>query len=595
MFKLIFGVATLGLSLLHAFAAAPSQLIFQTMSSEDAERALSGTTQMETSAAAWIWTDKVVYQANEALTLRWTIKPNNDLYPYTIVAYRQNNQTGSKTYFPGNSETVTDIFGNTIEQGFQITRLPEAAKGVLIGAGGTIMSSALTLPNELGMHTMVVQLRDYTGTRVVKSAYFKFGIVSGYEDLPSAITESRTLSNEKAYRIKGIVSVRNNAILSIMPGTFVIGQPGSQPPSVLLITTAGKLVANGTRSRPIIFTSSQPVGSRVRGDWGGLILLGKAPLNDASGALSIEGLPELDETKYGGKDADHNCGYLRYVRVEFAGALLRPNEETNSITWGACGNGTVGEFLQSHYGLDDNFEWFGGNNSAKYLVSTYPADDHIDVQIGYSGSVQHVVAVANDDLSNRGIEADNYEKNFAARPLGKAQMWNMTFVGGGTRGYDETNSPCLYFRRGAGGSYNNVVCYNWITRGFGADNFDSISPNITNGDFTMNGILLWDNGKNANRANTLEGQILENLQPFAKGEVGQGRNFLVADPRMRRPLERNDPDFRPLLGSPLYRANWVQPPDNGFFDQWANWIGAFGEVNWTEEWTNFLQEQDIKP
>jgi hypothetical protein len=595
MYKLIFGVTTLGLSLLHAFAAAPSQLNFQTMSSEDAERALSGTTQMETSAAAWIWADKVVYQANEALTLRWTIKPNNDLYPYTIVAFRQNNQTGSKSYFPGNSETVTDIFGNTIEQGFRITRLPEATKGVLIGTGGTIMSSALTLPSELGMHTMVVQLRDYTGTRVVKSAYFKFGIVSGYEDLPSAITESRTLSNEKAYRIKGIVSVRNNAILSIMPGTFVIGQPGSQPPSVLLITTAGKLVANGTRSRPIIFTSSQPVGSRVRGDWGGLILLGKAPLNDASGALSIEGLPELDETKYGGKDSDHNCGYLRYVRVEFAGALLRPNEETNGITWGACGNGTVGEFLQSHYGLDDNFEWFGGNNSAKYLVSTYPADDHIDVQIGYSGSVQHVVAVANDDLSNRGIEADNYEKDFAARPLGKPQMWNMTFVGGGTRGYDETNSPCLYFRRGAGGSYNNIVCYNWITRGFGADNFDSISPNITSGDFSMNGILLYDNGKNANRVNTLEGQILESLQPFAKGDVGQGKNFLVSNPMMRRPLERNDPDFRPLLGSPLYRANWVQPPDNGFFDQWANWIGAFGEVNWTEEWTNFLQEQDIKP
>ncbi len=194
-------------------------------------------------------------------------------------------------------------------------------------------------------------------------------------------------------------------------------------------------------------TSSQAIGSRQRGDWGGLILLGKAPINEASGSLSIEGLPELDETKYGGNDPEHSCGILRYIRVEFAGALLRPNEETNSFTWGGCGRGTIAEHLQAHYGLDDNFEWFGGTNDAKYLVSTYPADDHVDVQIGYNGRIQHVVAVANEDLSNRGIEADNWEKDYAARPLGKAQMWNMTFVGGGNRGFDETNAPCLYFRR----------------------------------------------------------------------------------------------------------------------------------------------------
>ncbi len=129
----------------------------------------------------------------------------------------------------------------------------------------------------------------------------------------------------------------------------------------------------------------------------------------------------------------------------------------------------------------------------------------------------------------------------------------------------------------------------------GVDNFDSIAPNISSGDFSMNGILLWDNGKNANRTNTLADQVVEAMQPFAQGLSGKGLNFMVADPQMRRPLERNDPDFRPLLGSPLYRANWVQPPDDGFFDQWARWLGAFGDVDWTEEWTTWLQEQDIKP
>jgi hypothetical protein len=575
--------------------AAESNMTFRFVELTEAEREVAALTQSDTPAALWVWTDKYVYQPGEPISARWTVKPNNDFYPYTIVAYRQNNQTGAKTYLSGNSQDPADIFGNTVDNGFQIVRLPQPSKGVLVGQGGMAASSPISAPNELGMHTIVVQLRDYTGRRVVKAAYFKFGIVSGFEDLPPNITENRTLTNDKAYRIRGIVAVRNNATLTISPGTFLIGQPGSQPPSVLLITTQGRIHADGTRSRPIIMTSSQPFGQRQRGDWGGLILLGTAPINDPGGQLTIEGLPELPETRYGGTNANHDCGTLRYVRVEFAGSLLRPNEETNAFTWGACGKATVSEYLQAHYGLDDAFEWFGGNSDAKYLVGTYAADDYIDVQIGYTGRIQHVVLAANEDLSNRGVEADNYERDFAARPLGKFQLWNATFVGSAARGFDETDAPCLYYRRGAGGSSNNVLCYNWTTRGLGGANFDSIQPNITSGEFAANGVLMFDNGKEANRPNTVDGQVLDVFQPFARGQQGQGRNFWVSDPMLRRPLERSDPDFRPLLGSPVFRANWVQPPDDGFYDQWATWIGAFGDVDWTEEWTTFLQEQDIRP
>jgi hypothetical protein len=562
---------------------------FRTVSVDDAQREIGGYAQLDAAAAMWVWTDKYTYAPNDAITVRWTVKVNNDLYPYTIVAYRQNNQTGAKTYLPANNSTVSDIEGNTVAQGFRVVRLSEVTKATL--------GSAFPAPNELGMHTVVVQLRDYTGTRVVKAAYFKFGIVSTTEALPQNITESRRLTNDKAYRIQGIVTVRNNAVLTIDPGTFIIGMPGSQPPSVLLISTAGRIEANGTRSRPIIMTSSQAIGSRQRGDWGGLVLLGKAPLNAQGGELTIEGLPELPETRYGGTDANHNCGTLRYVRVEFAGALIRPNEETNGITWGSCGRATVSEYLQSHYGADDAFEWFGGNNDAKYLVGTYTADDFVDVQIGYIGRIQHVVGVANEDRSNRAVEADNFELDFGARPLGKLNLWNATFVGSNTAGFDEADSPCLYFRRGAGANVNNALCFNWTTRGFGGANVpDSIQPHISSGDFAANGVLMWDNGKSATpaAANTLEGQVLAAFQPFASGAAGQGRNFSVADPLLRRALERSDPDFRPLLGSPVFSPIWVQPPDDGFYDQWATWIGAFGDVNWTEEWATFIQEQDLK-
>jgi hypothetical protein len=583
----------LGLSLQGLYGAGPASG-FERLSFSEAQRELTGSLQLESNAAVWVWTDKQVYSPGDPLTVRWTIKRNNDLYPYTVVAYRQNNQTGVKSYLPGNTQAVNDIFGRQMGD-FQVVRLSDATKQVLVGQGGSLVTAPLTVPQELGMHTVVVQLRDYTGTRVVKSAYFKFGVVGEFVNLPNQITADTTLTNDKAYRIQGIVSVLNDATLTIQPGAIIIGLPGSQPPSVLLITTRGRIDAQGTRSRPIIMTSSLPIGQRQRGDWGGLLLLGDAPLNDPGGELTIEGLPEIQETRYGGPNPAHDCGTMRYVRVEFAGALLRPNEETNSITWGGCGTDSVGEYLQAHYGLDDSFEWFGGLNSAKYLVATYGADDFLDTQIGYRGKVQHFLGVSNEDLGNRGIESDNYERDFGALPRGVVDVWNATFVGGGNRGFDEADAPCLYFRRGAGGRVYNTVCYNWVSRTLGGANFDTITPLFATGEFAVNGLLSWNNGREAGRANTLEDQVVEAFRPLATGAGGRSGNFVFADPMMRRPLERSDPDFRPLTGSPAFSPRWLQPPDDGFLDQWATWAGAFGDVDWTEEWTTFIQEQDLAP
>src|SRR6266481_4640831 len=141
----------------------------------------------------WIWSDKYVYQAGQSLTLKWTVKANGDLYPYTVFVYRQNNQTGKKSYFPGGTEAATDSAGNTVGQGFQPAPMTDVTKAVLIGAGGKF--PALTIPNELGMHTLVVQLRDYTGTRVLKSSYMKIGVVKGVTTISSDITADRTLTN----------------------------------------------------------------------------------------------------------------------------------------------------------------------------------------------------------------------------------------------------------------------------------------------------------------------------------------------------------------------------------------------------------------
>ncbi|BDC52427.1 hypothetical protein F183_A47420 [Bryobacterales bacterium F-183] len=550
--------------------------------------------------AMYVWTDKYVYQPGERATLRWTVKTNDDATEYTMVAYRQNNQTGKRFFLPGLTEEVTDITGKKVGE-FAPAPLQNATKAVVAGDGGLI--GALTIPNELGMHTIVVQLRDASGLRVLKSAYMKIGVVDEFVTLSGNIEETRVLVNTKAYRLSGTVFVRNNAILIIDPGTFIIGQPGSQPPSALIVTRNAQIYAAGTKARPIIMTSSRPFGERTRGDWGGLVLLGRAPINVASGAdpnrpnadgeFSIEGLPATEDTRYGGSNPDHNCGTLKYVRVEYAGAILSPNNELNSFTWGGCGKATVSEYLQAHYGLDDSFEWFGGTSDAKYLVGGLGADDFVDYQLGYTGRIQFGVFYQSADSNgNRGIEGDNSEYNNSATPRSRPQMYNLTFIGSGVPGFDEGDSPGIFLRRGAGGELNNMLVTRFYSSGVRA-NDATTQAQVDAGTVTMNGVLLWNNGLGTSAANTVAGQVHTDLGTFAAGTRGSGLNFFALDPMLRRPFEYSDPDFRPMTGSPVFRANWIQPPDDGFFQN-AGFIGGMGDSNWMEEWTNFLVDSDIK-
>lgn len=549
----------------------------------------------------WVWTDKYVYQPGEQLTFKGSIRTHGEAEPYTLVIYRENNQTGVKTFLPANSTQGSDFWQRTDDDGFVQTSIPEVTKGVMLGPGGSL-GPAWTVPNELGMHTLVLQIRDQSGTRPVKSAYFKFAIVSGTETLAGGIEADRTLVNTKAYNLNGVVYVRNNAVLTIEPGTIILGEPGSSPTSSLIITQNGRIMAAGTRSRPIIFTSKLPFGQRKAGDWGGLILLGKAPVNWPTGFGNIEGLTASSDTQYGGADPNHNCGTLKYVRVEFAGAEFQPNNEINGVTWGGCGKGTVTDHVQVRYGLDDAFEWFGGNNDAKYLVGAFARDDYFDIQIGWTGRLQHIVAVAGKDVpGNRGFESDDNENNFGATPNSIPQVFNATLVGAGdtlTDGSDEgVQVAGAWLRRGTGGKYNNVILQNWISNGFTIRDNATMSA-VDRGELTVNGLMMWDNGKASAKTNTLADQTsgASNLAlPFLQGSRGQATKVLIANPQLRRPLELSDPDFRPGSASPVFRADWITPPDDGFFDQWAHYIGAFDDTNWTEEWTCFHVEADVAP
>ncbi|MEJ0030578.1 MAG: hypothetical protein WDO15_09500 [Bacteroidota bacterium] len=186
------------------------------------------------------------------------------------------------------------------------------------------------------------------------------------------------------------------------PGAVVKGDKATK--GTLIVKPTGVLTAIGTIADPIVFTSSQPAGERDKGDWGGVILMGDAYVNQ-SAKPAVEGLTapanDADFYKYGTiNQADatvginnQNSGTLRYVRIEYAGIELIPNSETNGLTLAGVGSGTTLEYIQSSYGGDDAFEWFGGSVGAKHLIAMATWDDDFDTDFGWRGNVQFGLSV----------------------------------------------------------------------------------------------------------------------------------------------------------------------------------------------------------
>jgi hypothetical protein len=271
------------------------------------------------------------------------------------------------------------------------------------------------------------------------------------ETLEGTISANRTLDASKVYLLKGFVYVMDGVTLTIPAGTIIRGDQASK--ASLVVTRGGKLMAEGTASKPIIFTSNKAVGSRAPGDWGGLLILGKAKNNIPGGEGIIEGGFTEPLGKHGGTNDDDNSGALKYVRVEFPGIAFQPGNEINGITFGSVGKNTTVDYLQVSYSGDDSYEWFGGNVNAKHLVSIANIDDVFDFDNGYSGKLQYLVAQRDPALADQagqsnGIESDNSEKAFTTEPRTRPVISNLTLIGPGTPS-DGKHENANLWRRGS--------------------------------------------------------------------------------------------------------------------------------------------------
>ncbi len=285
------------------------------------------------------------------------------------------------------------------------------------------------------------------------------------------------LRNSQIYCLNGYVYVNDGATLEIQEGTIILGgNPGDN--SALVINRGGKLLANGTAALPIVFTSRATAGQRARGDWGGILICGKARVNQPAGEAALEGGVSASSSGkgwYGGTDDDDNSGILNYVRIEFAGIATQPNSELNGLTMGGVGRGTKIENVQVSYGNDDAYEWFGGTVNARHLIAVGTLDDDFDTDNGFSGRVQFAVVqrfrTVADASTSQAFESDNDAQASYNKPFTSAVFSNVTAVGpiqdtswtpgSGANQYNSRFGAAMQIRRNSRQSVHNSVFLGW--------------------------------------------------------------------------------------------------------------------------------------
>ena len=248
--------------------------------------------------------------------------------------------------------------------------------------------------------------------------------------------------------------------LNIEPGVVVRAATGSDV--YIAILQGGIINAEGTSTNPIVLTSATATPNP--GDWGGLIVLGRAPINsvvggDATSTSEIGGLP------YGGSITDDNSGILRYVRVEFSGGAADAASENNGFSFYAVGNGTTVEFIQAFEGADDGVEFFGGTVDATYVSVVGAQDDSVDWTEGYTGNLTNVY-IEHRQSHDKGIEGDGFNTDIGnnSNPIfwSSPTITNLTIVGLGSSNENEA----VRLRAGT----RAVITNAWI-QGF-AEGFD---------------------------------------------------------------------------------------------------------------------------
>lgn len=427
--------------------------------------------------------------------------------------------------------------------------------------------------------------------------------------LEGRISENRTLKAAYTYKLRGLVYVTNGAILTIEPGTKIVGEKGRN--GGLIITRSCKIIADGTVDKPIVFTSEE--ATPQRGDWAGLVLLGNAPTNSSfngvAGVGEIEGgINNSDGLGLYGTPATQaqnpadNSGILRYVRVEYAGYAFLPDKEINGLTFGGVGSQTIVDYVQVSYANDDSFEWFGGTVNCKHLISFRTLDDDFDTDNGFSGKVQFGISLRDSavaDISrSEAFESDNDANGSSLLPQTSVVFSNMTVMGPKATLANTGNSLFSWgaqIRRNSTMSlFNSIIMgypvglYIDATKGVPTDNNIPSSLNVQNTIIAgCPSPILYSLGSNSNVPTTANTTATITTW-FNTSAYGNSILTNNTDAGLIAPFNYNTPDFNPTAGSAAAAgASFTNPKlATGFASVSYKGACAVGDT-WWKAWTKF--------
>lgn len=516
------------------------------------------------------------YTGGDTPTVYATIDGNGYTGAVTMYLYWQNRVTHERRYISADGlqdrGVVVDLFGNAGDP------LPIFAPSftdlVFLGENGAFGPGP---DNPTGLYEFVLELRDATGTHVISRDNAMYNHIDNVVEVTGTLTEDTIWTNNNAYLLNSApVYVGGNPItgdpaptptnLFIEPGTVVLGATENE--GTLVVIQDSKIFATGTPSLPIIFSSVQARGDRGAGDWGGLVLNGRAPVNDET----IPGNPDAGEGAsgpFGGDNPNDSSGVLQYVRVEFAGIRFSDTNELNGIALQGVGRGTVVDHVQVSFNQDDGIEFFGGTVNASYVFIYGARDDSIDWTLGWTGRMDNAVVIQRGDDGDNGFENDNWEFGFDFEPRSMPQVASVTLVGlNGVQGVE--NGSGARMRAGTAGLVTGVIYYNFGRSGIRIQTQESIDE-ITAGNLNIANSIIFGNAEPYEGDDeTVIGNMLES----------PANNNLFVDPMLADPLNPVKPDVTPLPGSPAADAKNAGVHDYiGGVDPNYPWI--------YEGWTSF--------
>ena len=387
--------------------------------------------------------------------------------------------------------------------------------------------------------------------------------------LEGRLNADKTLTAAYDYLLRGAVFVEGGATLTIESGVKIYGEQATN--GTLIIAQGSKIMAEGTASAPIVMSSDAFEGSRARGQWGGLIINGRAPTNQ--GVTFGEG----DTGAFGGNNPADSSGVLRYVRVEYAGIEFSPDNELNGIAFQGVGSGTVVDHVQVHMNQDDGVEMFGGTVNLKYVMVTGARDDSFDWTDGWTGKAQFLVVQQYGDDADNGFEVDNSSKDNEAEPRSAATVYNATLVGD-PDGPESDNG--LLIREGAAGVFANFIVTGFNKVGLDINN-EATYAQVKSGKLVVKNSIFFENGKgNFSDEKDDDG--------FDEARFAADNGNKETDPDLVDPFNKSAPDFTP--GAEANAVAPTSPPADGFFEQ-VDFIGGVSPSNnWTQGWTTSARQ-----